>query len=109
MLEKTKIDSKAYKYLINELGRHIKPSRILSGHKNFGEQIEDILKRTNRKAYHQIRSIEKLRKFKTELELNGKWESIKAYLRDDFIELKEKNGDFYPSLLEKELDLDISH
>ena len=109
MLEKTKIDSKAYKYLINELGRYIKPSRILSGHKNFGEQIEDILKRTNRKAYHQIRSIEKLRKFKTELELNGKWESIKAYLRDDFIELKEKNGDLYPSLLDKELDLDISH
>ena len=112
LLEKTKYNSKGYKYLINEIGKYIKPSGVLSSHKNFGEQIDDILKRTNRKVHRQIRSVEKLRKLKTELELNGNWESIKAYLNEDFANLKvrsEKKTMFYPSLLEKELDLDLAH
>ena len=112
LLERTKIDSPAYNYLIYDAGKHIKPIRSLSGHANFGEQLNYILKRTNRIAHHQIHAIEKLRKHKAELEFSGKWESIKAYLRDDFINLKKQSGEnsiFYPSLLEKELNLDISH
>ena len=73
LLEKTNFNSKGYNYLINEVGKHIKPSSVLSGHKNFGEQIDDILRRTNRKVHRQIRSVEKLIKLKTELELSGNW------------------------------------
>ena len=110
ILETIKYDSPAYKYLTNEFGKHIRPLRCLSGHSNFGEQINDIIKRTNRKVHHQIRSVEKIRKIKAELEAGGKWESIKAYIREDFIKLREdhdKGYIFYPSLLEKELDIDL--
>ena len=110
VLEKTEFNSKGYKYLINEIGKHIKPSSVLSGHKNFGEQIDDILKRTNRKVHRQIRSIKKLRKLKSELEVSGNWESIKAYLNADFANLKERSHQhsmFYPTLLEKDLHIDL--
>ena len=112
ILERTKYDSPAYKYLIQDIGKYIKPVRCLSGHENFGEQVHDMLKRTNRKVHHQIRSVEKLRKLKTELEANGKWESIKAYIREDFIEMENLSNNHsisYPTLLEKELDLDLTH
>lgn len=111
LLERTNIDSPRYKYLMEKWGKHIEPSNYLRGCNNFGEQINDIVKRSNRKAHRQIRSIEKLRKLKAELELDGNWESIKAYLNSDFGTLKiksEKQTMFYPTLLEKELDLDIA-
>lgn len=103
-------DSAVSKYLMNHIGTHIKPVPILNRYQNFSEQIEDMIRRSTRKAFKQLRALKKVQLLKSELEQKGQWESIKGYLREDFIRIKAINdNDYYPHLLEKELDLDIHH